>query len=85
MFYVLIVDRKRNELLVNEEYVLTVLHCISQQLLLHYASLSYAMTMENVILCDVKLSPATKCLVSSVENLEQKINDLKELVCDQFN
>lgn len=72
--------RRKNELLIDQEYVVTVLHCIGQQLLLHYASLSYAMTVENLIICDVKLLPATRCLVNSIQGLEQKLNTLEELV-----
>lgn len=72
--------RKRNNLIVDEDYVLTAIHCINQQLLLHYASLSYAITKKDIVLCDVKLSRATQCLAGCVDNLQAKVNVLKQMV-----
>lgn len=72
--------RKKNNLLIDENYVLAVLGSINKQLLLHYASLSYAITNKDIVLCDVRLSAATECLLTSVDNLHTKIQDLKQLV-----
>lgn len=72
--------RRRNDLVVDEAYVLTILHHISNQLMFHYASLSYALIRDDIILCDVKLYPATRCLVDCINRLERKVHELEGLV-----
>lgn len=65
---------------INQDYVQLVLYQINQQLNLHYASLSYALTRPDITVCDVKLGPGTRCLVDCISSLEDQIVKQQEMV-----
>ncbi|KAK4873407.1 hypothetical protein RN001_015436 [Aquatica leii] len=66
-----------------KEDVELILHQISYQLNLHHALLSCAIIRDDLILCDVKLNKATKCLLNCMNFLEKQVNEFEAKVFDK--
>lgn len=69
--------RKRIEIKVDKEYMQLILYQINQHLLLHYANLSCALTRPDVTICDVRLTPAVKCLEYCIDSLGEQVEKLE--------
>ncbi|KAJ3660183.1 hypothetical protein Zmor_004650 [Zophobas morio] len=69
---------KHVDILIDQTYVLSVLAQTSVHLTKHLAALSIAVSRQDVIVCDVRLSPATKCLENSVKSLGTQLEEFEE-------
>ncbi|KAF2880087.1 hypothetical protein ILUMI_26099 [Ignelater luminosus] len=65
---------KTVKIYVDKEFAELVLNQISHQLYLHHASLLCALNRKDIMVCDLKLHKASKCLLNCVTSLEKELD-----------
>ncbi|KAG5880121.1 hypothetical protein JTB14_027058 [Gonioctena quinquepunctata] len=70
-------SEKKINTLVDKQYTKLVLIQMSEQLHRHLAVLTYALKRPDTDICDVKLSPALKCLQGVIGSLEKEIDSFE--------
>ncbi|KAF5305839.1 hypothetical protein FQR65_LT07578 [Abscondita terminalis] len=67
-------------IVLTKEDVELILNQITYQLNLHHALLSCPIIRKDVVVCDVKLGNATKCLLNCLESLSNKLDEFEQRI-----
>ncbi|KAK9693074.1 hypothetical protein QE152_g34454 [Popillia japonica] len=70
----------RKDLIVDIEYIQTVLNQIIGHLHLHHANLACAILREDIVVCDIKLQKVCKTLIYHVQELENEVCLIQEKI-----